>query len=149
MASFFFIKKKNGKLRLVQDYRPVNAWTIKNRYPLPLIPSLIDRLRDCTLFTGFDIEWGYNEVLIKPEDCWKVAFITNEGLYEPTVMFFGLTNSPATFQTMMNMIFQDLIDEGSVTIYIDDIAIHTRTRPGESDKDHLECHRKLVQQVLE
>jgi len=57
------------------------------------------------LFTGFDIEWGYNEVLIKPEDQWKVAFITNEGLYEPMVMFFGLTNSPATFQMMMNTIF--------------------------------------------
>ncbi len=56
-------------------------------------------------FTGVDIEWGYNEVLIKPKDRWKVAFITNEGLYEPTIMFFGLTNSPATFQTMMNTIF--------------------------------------------
>ncbi len=67
-ASFFFIKKKNGKLRPVQDYRPVNAWTIKNRYPLPLIPSLINQLRDCTIFTGVDIEWGYNEVLIKPKD---------------------------------------------------------------------------------
>ncbi len=98
---------------------------IKNRYPLPLIPSLIDRLRDCTKFTGVDIEWGYNEVLIKPKDRWKAAFITNEGLYEPTVMFFGLTNSPATFQTMMNTIFRDLIDEGSITIYMDDIAIHT------------------------
>ena len=136
--SFFFIKKKNGKLRPVQDYRPVNSWTIKNQYPLPLIPSLIDRLQDCTLFTGFDIEWGYNKVLIKPKDRWKVAFITNEGLYKPTVMFFGLTNSPATFQTMMNTIFRDLIDEGSVTIYMDDIAIHTGTRPGESNKDHLE-----------
>src|SRR5216683_629012 len=111
---------------------------IKNRYPLPLIPSLINQLRDCTLFTRFDIEWGYNEVLVKPEDHWKAAFITNEGLYEPTVMFFGLTNSPATFQTMMNTIFRDLIDEGNVTIYMDDIAIHTGGRPGESDKDHLD-----------
>src|SRR6266853_616687 len=148
-ASFFFIKKKNGKLRPVQDYQPVNTWTIKNRYPLPLIPSLIDQLRDCMKFTGVDIEWGYNEVLIKLEDRWKAAFITNEGLYEPTVMFFGLTNSPATFQTMMNSIFRDLIDEGSVTIYMDDIAIHTGVRPGESDEDHVERHRKLVRRVLE
>ncbi len=148
-ASFFFIKKKNGKLRPVQDYRPVNAWTIKNRYPLPLIPSLIDRLRDCTKFTGVDIEWGYNEVLIKPKDRWKAAFITNEGLYEPTVMFFGLTNSPATFQTMMNTIFRDLIDEGNVTIYMDDIAIHTGPRPGESEHDHTLHHRTLVRRVLE
>ena len=67
-VSFFFIKKKNGKLWPVQDYRPVNLWTIKNHYPLPLIPLLIDQLHDCTLFTGFDIEWRYNEVLIKEKD---------------------------------------------------------------------------------
>jgi hypothetical protein len=104
-ASFFFIRKKNEKLRPVQDYCPVNAWTVKNRYPLLLIPQLINRLRGCTLFTGMDVEWGYNEVLIKEEDRWKAAFITNEGLFKPTVMFFGLTNSLATFQTMMNTIF--------------------------------------------
>jgi len=92
------------------------------------------------LFTGFDIEWGYNKVLIKPKDRWKAAFITNKGLYEPMVMFFGLTNSPATFQMMMNMIFCDLIDEGSVTIYMDDIAIHTGPRPGENAEDHLKRH---------
>ena len=87
-------------------------------------------------------------MLVKPKDWWKAAFITNEGLYEPTVMFFRLTNSPTTFQTMMNMIFRDLIDEGSVTIYMDDIAIHTGTRLGESDEDHLKHHQALVQQVL-
>jgi len=88
-------------------------------------------------------------VLIKPKDRWKAAFITNKGLYELTVMFFGLTNSPTTFQTMMNTIFHNLIDEGSVTIYMDDIAIHMGTRPGESDEDHLKRHQMLVQQVLE
>ena len=61
-ASFFFIKKKDGKLRPVQDYRPINAWTIKNRYPLPLIPQLIDWLWDCSLYTKFDVRWGYNNV---------------------------------------------------------------------------------------
>ena len=115
----------------------MNAWTVKNRYPLLLIPQLIDRLRGCTLFTGMDVEWGYNEVLIKEEDRWKAAFITNEGLFEPTVMFFGLTNSPATFQTMMNTIFRDLIDGGSVTIYMDNIAIHTGHKEGETEDDHL------------
>ena len=87
-------------------------------------------------------------MLIKPKDRWKAAFITNEGLYEPTVMFFGLTNSPATFQTMMNTIFQDLIDGGSITIYMDDIAIHMGPRPGESEDDHVLRHRQLVRQVL-
>jgi hypothetical protein len=148
-AASFFIKKKNRKLRLVQDYRPVNAWTIKNCYPLPLIPQLINRLRGCMLFTGMDIEWGYNEVLIKEEDRWKAAFITNEGLFEPTVMFFGLTNSPATFQTMINTIFRDLIDRGNVTIYMDDIAIHTRHKEGEMEEEHVTRHRILVRQVLD
>src|SRR5712671_2672157 len=124
-AAFFFIKKKNGKLRPVQDYQPINKWTIKNHYPLPLIPQLINQLRGCTLFTKFDIKWGYNNVQIKDRDQWKAVFTTNEGLFEPMVMFFGLTNSPATFQTMMNMIFRDLIANGSMTVYMDDMAIHT------------------------
>ena len=67
-ASFFFIKKKNGKLRPVQDYRPINEWTVKNKYPLPLIPQLIDRLRGCSLYTKFNIRWGYNNVRIKDGD---------------------------------------------------------------------------------
>ncbi len=112
-------------------------WTIKNHYPLPLIPQLIDQLQGCILFTGFDIKWGYNEVLIKEKDHWKAAFITNKGLYKPTVVFFGLTNLPATFQTMMNTIFHDLINEGNVTIYMDDIAIHTESREGEMHKEHV------------
>jgi len=70
----------------------------------------------------FDVRWGYNNVRIKEGDEWKAAFITNEGLYEPTVMFFGLTNSPATFQAMMNAIFEDEIREGWLTVYMDDIA---------------------------
>jgi hypothetical protein len=104
-ATFFFIRKKNRKLRPVQDYRPVNAWTVRNKYPLPLIPQQIDHLRGCTLFTKVDIRWGYNAVKIKKGHEWKAAFTTNEGLFKPTIMFFGLTNSPATFQTMMNTLF--------------------------------------------
>jgi hypothetical protein len=107
VASFFFIKKKNGKLRLVQDYRPINEWTIKNRYPLPLIPQLIDRIGDTELITMVDIRWGYNMVRIVPQDRHKAAFVTNLGLFELTVMFFGLINSPATFQTMMDTIFRE------------------------------------------
>jgi len=128
----------------VQDYQPVNLWTIKNQYPLPLIPQLIDCLHNCTLFTGFNIEWGYNKVLIKDKDQWKAAFITNEGLYEPMVMFFRLTNLLATFQMMMNTIFCDLIDGGNVIIYMDDIAIHTELRQGETHEEHVKQHRKLV-----
>ncbi len=104
-SPFFFIKKKDGKLRPVQDYRRLNSLTIKNRYPLPLIPELIDQIRHARIFTKLDIRWGYNNICIKEGDKWKGAFKTNLGLYEPCVMFFGLTNSPSTFQTMMDTIF--------------------------------------------
>jgi reverse transcriptase-like protein len=105
-TNFFFIKKKDGKLHLVQDYRPVNKWTKRNRNVSPLIPQTINCLSGCTLFTKFDIHWGYNNIQIKPGDEWKATFLTPEGLFEPMVMFFSLTNSPATFQMMMNTIFQ-------------------------------------------
>ncbi len=100
--------------------------TIKNRYPLPLISELIDKLRGAKYFTKLDVRWGYNNVRIKEGDEEKAAFRTNRGLFEPTVMFFGLTNSPATFQWMMNDIFHDLIGEGKVTIYLDDILIFSK-----------------------
>ena len=114
--------------------------TIKNRYPLPLISELIDKLRGAKYFTKFDVCWGYNNVRIRKGDEEKAAFRTNQGLYEPTVMFFGLTNSPAMFQWMMNDIFRDLIAKGKVTIYLDDILIFT--------KDKAE-HRRITKQVLQ
>jgi Reverse transcriptase (RNA-dependent DNA polymerase) len=95
-SPFFFIKKKDGKLRPVQDYRKLNALTIRNHYPLPLIPKLIDHIRGHSLFTKLDIQWGYNNIRICDGDQWKAAFKTNQGLFEPMVMFFGLTNSPVT-----------------------------------------------------
>ena len=139
-SPFFFIKKKDGKLRPVQDYRRVNEWTIRNRYPLPLIPELINRVKGSLLFSKFDVCWGYNNVRIKASNEWKAAFITNEGLFKLRVMFFGLTNSPATFQTMMNAIFAQELREGWVTIYMDDILVHTA--------DDLPLHRQRVHQIL-
>jgi len=140
-SPFFFIKKKDRKLRPVQDYRRLNSLTVKNQYPLPLIPELIDRLRDATLFTKLDICWGYNNICIKEGDQEKGAFKTNLGLYGPCVMFFGLTNSPSTFQTMMDTIFRDLTATGEVVIYMDDILIATP-----SDTPH---HGQIVHQVLD
>ena len=106
MASlFFFVKKKDGRLRPVQDYRQLNDITKKNRYPPPLISDLINTLQDAKYFMKLDVQWGYNNMHIKEGDEWKAAFRTNRGLFKPTVMFFGLTNSPATFQTMMDEIF--------------------------------------------
>ena len=141
MASpVFFVKKKDGSLRLVQDYRKLNDMTIKNSYPLPLISDIVGKLKKAKWFTKLDVRWGYNNVRIKEGDEWKAAFRTNRGLFEPLVMFFGLTNSPATFQTMMNSLFKDLIDEGVVIVYIDDILIFT---------EDLELHRKVVKRVLD
>ena len=141
MASpVFFIKKKCGSLRLVQDYCPLNAMTVKNKYPLLLIPELIAKLQGAKYFTKLDVCWGFNNVQIKEGDEWKAAFRTNRGLFEPLVMYFGLTNSLATFQTMMDDIFEELISEGNVVVYLDDIFIFTKT---------LEEHRAIEQRVLE
>jgi hypothetical protein len=86
----------------------------------------------------FNIQWGYNNVRIKKEDKWKATFITNEGLFKLTIMFFGLTNSPATFQTMMNTIFADEIAKKWLTVYMDDMAIHTRKLTRETEEQHIE-----------
>jgi hypothetical protein len=141
MASpFFFIKKKDGTLWPVQDYRKLNDMMIKNRYLLPLIQEMIDKLQHARYFTTLDVRWGYNNVRIKEGDEWKAAFVTNRGLYKPLVMFFGLTNSPATFQAMMNKLFHNLISTGKVVIYLDNILIFT---------EDLDEHCKPVRQVLE
>ena len=105
LCSQFLLHKEDRKLRPVQDYQPINKWTKKNRNISPLIPQVIDHLSGCTKFTIVDIHWGYNNIWIKEGDKGKAAFLTHEGLFKPTVMFFGLTNSSATFQMMMNTIF--------------------------------------------
>ena len=136
----FFVKKKDGRLRLVQDYRKLNDFTIKNRYPLPLASDIINRLRQACIFTKFDVRWGYNNIRIKAGDEWKAAFTTNRGLFEPQVMLFGLTNSPATFQALMNTIFADLVAAGKVAVYLDDILIYSSS---------LDDHRSTTHEVLQ
>jgi hypothetical protein len=131
-------KKDAKKLRPCQDYWYLNEFTKPNAYPLPLISDLMITLKGSKFFTKLDIRWGYNNVRIKEGDEWKAAFITNKGLFELTVMFFGLRNSPATFQAMMDDYFRDMIDEGWIAIYMDDILIHART------KEDLEKRTKRV-----
>jgi len=104
-SGFFFAWKKDGKLQPVQDYRALNNVSVKNTYPLPLISDIIPKLKHARYFTKLDVCWGFNNIRIKEGDEEKAAFLTNQGLFEPTVMFFGLCNSPATFQTMMNSLF--------------------------------------------
>ena len=136
----FFVKKKEGSLRLVQDYRKLNEITIKNSYPLPLVSDVLTRLRDTEWFTTLDLCWGFNNVHLKEGDEWKVAFSTNRGLFEPLVMFFGLCNSPATFQTMMNDILRPFIDRNEAVCYMDDILIYSS-----SLMDHQRITREILQ----
>jgi hypothetical protein len=146
-SSFFFIKKKDGKLRPVQDYRVLNKWTVRNQYPLPLITALIHDLGGAHIYTKLDVRWGYNNVRIKEGDEYKAAFKTRRGLFEPTVMFFGLTNSPVTFQAMMNSIYQQTIAQHesrgtNIRIYMDDIAVATKNMS-------LPSHIEAVSDVLQ
>ena len=97
MALVFFVEKKDRKKQMVQDYRYLNEWTIKNNYPLPLISDVLENIGMKKIFTKMDLRWGYNNVRIKEGDEWKAAFTMSERLFEPTVMFFRLTNLPATF----------------------------------------------------
>jgi hypothetical protein len=122
-SNFFFVGKKDGKLRPVQDYRDLNNITIKNATPLLLIPDLIDKLQGARYFTKFDIRWGYNNICIKHGDEWKATFKCCFGLFKPLVMTFGLCNAPATFQSFMNSIFSDLVDSGHLVVYLDDILL--------------------------
>ena len=132
-APVFFIRKKDGKKRIVQDYRYLNKWTIKNNYPLPLISDIVENIGTKKVFTKMDLRWGYNNVQIKEGDKWKVAFMTPERSFEPTVMFFGLTNSPVTFQAMMNELLRDLINMGKVAAFIDDVIVGTKTEEGHNE----------------
>jgi len=114
--------------------------TIKNKYPLPLIQELINKVRRAKYFTKLDIRWGYNNVRIREGDEWKVVFRTNQGLFEPLVMYFGMCNSPVTFQLMMDTLFRELIMSGKIVIYMDDILIFSQT---------MDEHRSIVKQVLQ
>src|SRR5258708_3663606 len=126
-APVFFVKKKDGLLHLVQDYQKLNEIMVKNSYPLPLISDVLTHLHGAEFFTILDLHWGFNNVWIKEGDEWKATFWTNQGLFEPTVMFFRLCNSPTMFQMMMNNILHEFIDHRQVTCYMDDILVYSPT----------------------
>src|SRR6204780_4875555 len=98
----------------------------------------MDKLKGAKHFTKLDVRWGYNNIRIKKGDEWKAAFKTNQGLFEPMVMFFGMCNSPATFQAMMDSIFADMIEDNVVIVYMDNILIYAKT------ERELEKHTKKV-----
>ena len=134
----FFVGKKDRSKQMVMDYCNLNSQTVKNNYPLPLITELIDNMGSKRVFTKMDLRWGFNNMRIKG-DKWKRAFTTHIGLFEPMVMFFGMTNSPATFQAIMNEILRDLINEGKVAAFVDDVLVGTETEEG---------HDEVVEEIL-
>lgn len=121
-APILFVKKKDGSLRLCPDYRALNGITVRNRYPLPLISDMLDRVKSAKIFTKLDLRGAYNLVRMKEGDEWKTAFRTRYGHFEYLVMPFGLTNAPATFQRFVNEIFCDIMDK-FIVVYLDDILI--------------------------
>ena len=140
----FFVGKKDGSKRMVIDYCNLNDQMIKNNYPLLLITELIDNMGSKKVFTKMDLRWGFNNVRIKEGDEWKGAFTMHISSFEPTVMFFGMTNSPAIFQVMMNEILRDLINEGKVAAFLDDVLVGTET-----EKGHDEIVEKILRRVEE
>jgi len=145
-TSFFFVGNEGGELHPCQDYRYLilNEHNLKNTHPIPNMARIRDKPNDSKFFTKLDIRQGYNNVRIHKGDKWKAAFRTPEGLYKMTVMFFGMTNLPATFQSMMNSFFKDLIDNRGVIIYMENILIYgiTRQQLSELTKEVLKILQK-------
>jgi hypothetical protein len=117
------VEKKDGTRRMCIDYRALNEVTTKNKYPLARIEGLFDQLRGASVFSKIDLRSGYHQLRIRPSDIPKTTFITKYGLYEFTVMSFGLTNAPVFFMNLMNSVFMDYLDK-FVVVFIDDILIY-------------------------
>jgi hypothetical protein len=135
------VGKKDGTQKMCVDYRSLNDITAKNKYPLPHIEDLFDQMRRAKVFSKIDLRSSYHQMKIRPSDIPKTAFTTRYGLYEYTVMSFGLTNAPAYFMYLMNKIFMEYLDK-FVVVFIDDILIYSK-----NEEEHEE-HLRLVLQKL-
>ena len=121
------------------DYYNLNNQTVKNNYLLPLITELIDNMGSKKVFTKMDLRQGFNNVRIKKGNEWKEVFTIHIDSFEPTVMFFGITNSPATFQAIMNEILRDLINKGKIMAFVNDVLVEMETEEG---------HNEIVEEIL-
>jgi len=135
-----FVKKKDGSLRMCVDYRPLNAVTVKNKYPLPRIDVLFDQLAGAKVFSKIDLRSGYHQIKIQPCDIPKTAFSTRYGLYEYLVMSFGLTNAPAYFMYLMNSVFMPELDK-FVVVFIDDILVYSKSEEEHANHLHVVLQR--------
>jgi hypothetical protein len=137
------MEKKDGTRRMCIDYRALNEVTIKNKYPLPRIEDLFDQLRGASVFSKIDLRSGYHQLRIRPSDISKMTFITKYGLYEFTVMSFGLMNAPVIFMNLMNSVFMDYLNK-FVVVFIDDILIYSQ-----SEEEHADHLRMVLQRLRE
>jgi hypothetical protein len=140
-APVLFVQKKDNTLRMVVDYRQLNKITIKNRYPLPRIEDLFDSLQGARVFSSCDLQSGYNQIRIHPDDVPLTSFRTPLGSYQYKVLCFGLTNAPAVFSKAMYDVFHEYIGK-FLCVYLDDILIYSKTV-----EEHLE-HLQLVLELL-
>ena len=125
------------------DYQSLNEVTIKNKYPLPRIDDLFDQLRGACVFSKIDLCSGYHQLKIRATDIPKIAFTMRYGLYEYTVMSFGLTNAPAYFMYLMNKVFMEFLNKFMV-VFIDDILVFSKT-----EEEHAEHLRLVLQKLTE
>jgi hypothetical protein len=135
-----FVKKKDESLRLCVDYRPLNAVTIKNKYPLPRIDVLFDHLVGAKVFSKIDLRSGYHQIKIRASDIPKTTFSTRYGLYEYLVMSFGLTNAPAYFMYLINSVFMLELDK-FVVVFIDDILVYSKNEAEHAEHLHIVLQR--------
>jgi hypothetical protein len=145
-APIIFVPKKDGTHRMCVDYHSLNEVTIKNKYPLPWIDGLYDQLKRACVFLKIDLQSGYHQLKIRASDIPKITFITRYGLYEYTVMSFGLTNAPTYFMYLMNKVFMEYLDK-FVVVFIDDILIFSKNEE-EHDKDLCMVLQKLIENQL-
>ena len=140
-APVLFVPKKDGRWRMCVDYRALNKQTIRDRYPLPRIDDLLDRLGKAKHFTTLDLASGYHQIAVKEQDIPKTAFRTQRGQFEFLVMPFGVANAPATFQRMMNSLFKEELD-AFVLVYLDDILVFLQML-----EDHIRHIRTALQKM--